>query len=65
MKPKTTFLSQEDALKALEQKFATMGINEYQFKNGKDLAQAEFLSTGQMEVDAILGTGAGQAQDYH
>lgn len=51
--------SKEDAVKLLQQKLKTLGIGSKSFITPSEMAEVEFLPTGQVEVDAVLGAGGG------
>jgi protein RecA len=56
---KSAPLTKEDRLKALEQTLKGLGCTTTQIKHGGDLDNIDYLPTGQIEVDSILGDGGG------
>lgn len=52
-------LTKEDRLKLLEKQLQSSGIDSTYFKDGNHIGITEFLPTGQVEIDAILGVGGG------
>ena len=51
--------SREAAVKLLQQKLKALGVSNKNFITPLDMADVEFLPTGQVEVDSVLGAGGG------
>lgn len=56
---KKSAVTREELIKALDQKLKGLGISDVQFRKGGNFEPLEFLPTGQIEIDAILGEGGG------